>query len=205
MTKTNRVQFFPPELRTASVVPRWSVVWTLMRDSVANHSYYVAIYSRKIAQLLDWTGNWSMLMFLALVHDLDETITGDMVSPVKSQIIDADRAADYINLKMEERLPDIMREVNSMTDCQNNLAKQRTVDECWLIIKAADRLDALLFLIGEQRMGNGVVAPRIIDAQARFYASWMDLPKAKTELQEIWQTVILPVIKEHENQGGHGV
>jgi 5'-deoxynucleotidase len=202
---TAHVQFFPPELRTASIVPRWSIVWTLTRDTVANHSYYVTLYARKIAQLLGWSGNWGALVFLALTHDLDETITGDMVSPVKSEILDEHRASDYIEMKMTERLPDVMAEIHAITDCEDNPAKERIIDECWRIIKAADRLDALLFLIGEHRMGNAVIAPRIIDAQARCYSAWLDLPKEDATLQELWQTVMLPAIKEHQEQGGHGV
>jgi len=205
MSRQNQIQLFPPELRTASIVPRWSIVWTLTRDTVANHSYYVTLYARKIAQLLNWGGNWGTLVFLALTHDLDETITGDVVSPIKSEILDGERAADFIEMKMRERLPDIMYETNKITDCDGNPAKERMIDECWRIIKAADRLDALLFLIGERRMGNAVIAPRIIDAQTRFYSSWLDLPKGNDTLQELWQTVMLPVIKAHEEQGGHGV
>lgn len=204
-TMKSKIQMFPPELRTASIVPRWSIVWTLTRDTVANHSYYVTFYARKIAQLLGWGGNWATLMFLALTHDLDETITGDMVSPVKGEILDMERAADYIEMKMTERLPDIMQETKAITDSTGNKAKERMIDECWLIIKAADRLDALLFLTGEHRMGNGVIAPRIADAESRLYSAWMDLPADHDDLQEMWQTVMLPVIKNHGEQGGHGV
>jgi 5'-deoxynucleotidase YfbR-like HD superfamily hydrolase len=205
MNSQNRTQFFPPELRTASIVPRWSIVWTLTRDTVANHSYYVTIYARKIAQLLGWSGNWGALMFLALVHDLDETITGDMVSPIKSEILDADRAAEYIEMKMMERLPDIAQEIHAIADWDDNPAKEKMVDDCWRIIKAADRLDALLFLIGERRMGNGVVEPRIVDAQARCHSAWLELPASSEVLQELWQTVMLPAIANHDSQGGHGV
>lgn len=206
MNKQSRAQLlFPPELRTASVVPRWSVVWTLNRDTVANHSYYVTIYTRKIAQMLDWPGNWGALLFLALTHDLDELITGDLVSPVKAEILDSERAADYIELKMKERLPDIMSEIQSITNCDGNPAKEKMVDECWRIIKAADRLDAVLFLTGERRMGNAVIEPRIIDAQNRCYSAWLELPAGAEVLQELWHTVMLPAIKAHEDTGGHGV
>lgn len=200
-----RIELFPPELRTASIVPRWSIVWTLTRDTVANHSFYVTYYSAIIAKLLGWRGDWSELMMLALTHDLDETITGDVVSPIKAEILDAERAADFIDMKMRERLPGIVRITDGITDCEDNPAREQMIDECWQIIKAADRLDALLFLIGERRMGNGVIAPRIVDAQSRFYSSWMELPTPPDKLQELWQTVMLPVIKEHGEQGGHGV
>lgn len=198
-------QLFPPELRTASVVPRWSIVWTLTRDTVANHSYYVTMYARSIAQLVSWGGNWNALLFLALTHDLDETITGDIVSPIKREIIDQQRAADYIDLKMQERMPTIFNELLEIEDTGGNPAKEKMLAEAWAIIDTADRLDALLFLIGERRMGNGVIAPRIPELQNRLYSAWMKLPSPEEKLQELWQTVIVPAIRAHEEQGGHGV
>lgn len=201
-----QIQLFPPELRTASIVPRWSVVWTLTRDTIANHSYYVTLYARAVAHVIKWSGNWSALMFLALTHDLEETITGDLVSPVKREIIDPVRAGDYIDLKMKERMPAVFDEIITISEgLDNNLAKRSMLDEAWTIIDVADRLDALLFLIGEQRMGNGVIAPRIPDAQNRLYSAWMKLPLAADELQRLWQTVMLPVVRAHEDQGGIGV
>jgi 5'-deoxynucleotidase YfbR-like HD superfamily hydrolase len=205
------IQLFPPELRTASVVPRWSVVWTLTRDTVANHSYYVAMYARSVAKVVGWGGSYALLLFLALTHDLDETITGDIVSPVKDEILDEQRAADYVDVQMQQRLPGIVAEIDAVTDCGElntpsfNMAKLRQCDEAWRIIKVADRLDALLFLIGEQRMGNGVIAPRIPSAEARLYSAWMELPKTQQELQALWQTVMLPAIKAHREEGGNGV
>lgn len=205
------IQLFPPELRTASIVPRWSVVWTLTRDTVANHSYYVTMYACSVARAIDWSGSYALLMFLALTHDLDETITGDIVSPVKSEILDEERAADYIDLQMKARLPGIVSEIDHVTDCGElntssfNRAKLKECDEAWRIITVADRLDALLFLIGEQRMGNGVIAPRIPSAEARLLSAWHELPAPKDKLEMLWNTVMKPVIRNHMEQGGNGV
>jgi len=206
------IQMFPPELRTASVVPRWSVLWTLTRDTIANHSFYVAIYARSIARLIKWrSSNYAMLIYLALTHDLDETITGDIVSPIKSEIVDRDRYDALVARKMRERLPDIEAELSVWANTTGrgasfgHVGAEQQYDEAWKIIAVADRLDALLFLIGEQRMGNGVIAPRIPDAQNRLHAAFMELPKVKQELEALWQCVMLPVIREHGDTGGNGV
>ncbi len=204
---SKQVQLFPPELRTASIVPRWSIVFTLRQDNVAQHSYFVTFYALSIAKLLDWTDSRLLLAltYKAMVHDLDETITGDLVSPVKSEIIDEQRCNDFIRLKMKQRLPAVLHELDKIeTDPWGTGAFAPRMDA---IIKVADRLDALLFLIGEHKMGNGMVVPRIEDAKQRFYASWMDLLAEETEdrLQMLWNTVMMPVIGEHQANGwGHG-
>lgn len=192
---------FSPELRTMSIVPRWSIVFTLTDDYLSNHSYFVTMYAYDIARMLNWKGSLSALMYFGLVHDTEETISGDIVSVVKSEIIDEKRAADYLNLKMRERLPGIVSELeyleNMMTDAES--------DEAWAIIQVADRLDALLFLITEQRLGNAVIAPRIPSAFARLQSSWFALPFASEELARLWATVVTPSIKAHETTGGFGV
>lgn len=202
----NRSRAFPPELRTASVVPRWSVVWTLTRDTVSNHSFFVTFYTREIARLIGWRGDMADLMYRALTHDLDETITGDVVSPVKEEIIDDKRAAAYIDRMMEERLPFVARDLDEMArGGKTPLAWMTEDEEAWLIVKAADKLDALIFLLGETRLGNGVIAPHMPRARNKFEGAWRALPAPKDQLDELWNTVMMPVIREHEINGGWGV
>lgn len=199
---------FPPELRTASVVPRWSIVWTLTRDVLTNHSFYVVFYAHAIAKLLGWKGDIGDLMYRALVHDLDETISGDICAPVKREIIDDKRAEEYIEQKMRERLPCVVQDLNQIADknyARFGNATNNEENEAWAIIKAADRLDALLFLIVERRMGNGVISSLITSATANLEASWRALPASKAALDEFWNTTIMPVIREHDTTGGYGI
>ena len=194
------IDLFPPELRTASVVNRWSIVWTLTHDNIAQHSFYVTFYSSQLADLLRWTGPLSSLMYIALTHDLEEVSIGDLVSPVKNEIIDRKRYNDFVDLKMRERLPGVMNKLDDIAERVTNWE-----DDIDAIITVADRLDALLFLIGERRMGNGVVAPRIPSALTRLEAAWYELPADKDRLGLLWNTVMIPAIKAHEDQGGNGV
>lgn len=189
---------FPAELRTAAIVPRWSVVHTIMRDTIASHSYFVTLYSFQIANLIEWDGDYGALSYRALSHDLDETVTGDIVSPVKREIVDDVRAADYIDAKMWQRMPGVMERIARVED-YNRLY------EIDFIVTAADRLDALLFLVMEKRMGNGVVAPRIPSAMDRFEQSWRQLPASRDVLDELWHTVMRPAVISHETVGGFGV
>lgn len=199
--KTNPSPLFPPELRTASVVPRWSIVWTLNKDPLTNHSYYVTFYAHQIARMLGWDGPVDALMFRAITHDLDETITGDIVSPVKEEILDNDRTASYIDAKMQERLPTVIDGwkfyASSCSDAES--------DEMEAIIKVADRLDALLFLMVEQRLGNAVISPLLPSALSRLEASFRDLPGDPAEIDRLWSTVMIPAINAHKHTGGFGV
>lgn len=201
------MKFFPPEFRTASVVPRWSIIWTLTRDTLSNHSFFVTLYANQIARMIGWQGPRDMLMFRALTHDLDETITGDVVAPVKKEIIDTERAQTYILGQMQERMPTI---IEQMTEYMNFGSNYKMVGgdglwiQCGKIVKAADRLDALLFLTVEQRMGNGVVAPRIPEVKAGLRAAWFLLPAEPRVLSRLWDD-LEQEIRDHATSGGFGI
>lgn len=193
---------FPPELRTASIVPRWSIVWTLNKDYVSNHSFFVTMYAVSIARLIGWKGPLDMLMYEALIHDLDETITGDIVSPVKKEILDKAKAATYVQKFMEKRLYYILRTYDWIF---TDKAVGTTLYGMDLIVKAADRLDALLFLIVEQRLGNTVIGPRIPDALQQLKDAWWQLPGLSQHVLSAWENEVLPSIEAHKAEGGFGV
>jgi len=197
---------FPPELRTASIVPRWSIVWTLNKDYVSNHSFFVTMYAVSIARLIHWKGPYDFLMYEALIHDLDETITGDIVSPVKKEILDPVKAAAYVQTKMKSRLPymlDTTRQLSSINSFPDG--SEGFSPDVQLILKAADRLDALLFLIVEQRLGNTVIGPRIPDALRQLKDAWWRLPGLSQRVMSTWEKEVLPSIEAHKAEGGSGV
>lgn len=193
---------FPPELRTASIVPRWSIVWTLNKDYVSNHSFFVTMYAVSIARLIGWKGPFDCLMYDALIHDLDETITGDIVSPVKKEILDRLKAAAYVQSKMRSRLSYML---NTVAWLWGRSVLYTNDADIPLILKAADRLDALLFLIVEQRLGNTVIGPRIPDALQQLKDAWWRLPGLSHHVMTTWTTEVLPSIEAHKAEGGFGV
>lgn len=137
-------------------------------------------------------------MFLALTHDLDETATGDIVSPVKRIIVDSEKYEEYARLAMLERMQSIAQEMEQSSPYD---------DEINHIITAADRLDALLFLIVEERMGNKHVFSRARDAYDRFKEAWYGMSTMVPEfaLENLMTNVIGPAIEEHKRFGGSGV
>lgn len=192
--------FFPADFRTASVVPRWSVVWTLTRDVLSNHSFFVTLYSNQIARMIDWgePKHRYTLMCRAQYHDLDECFSGDIVAPAKREMLDTERAQQYLLGQMQERMPTV---INQIIELQ---ADEQIWREAGLIVKAADRLDALLFLTVEQRMGNGVVAPRIPEVKAGLMEAWMKLPCNSMTQQLTWDALVSE-IDAHASSGGFGV
>lgn len=68
---------FEVEFRLFSEVRRWATIRN-SGQKLAEHSFFVALYADQIATLIDWQGDRGALMLHALLHDIDELITGDI-------------------------------------------------------------------------------------------------------------------------------
>ena len=191
---------FPPELRTASVVQRWSIVRTLNRDSVAEHSFFVTYYAVAIANLVKWRGPLDALTFAALLHDADEFIAGDVVSPVKHGVFDNDKYEDFIERQMNSRLPMMRARLRVILDSEHG-------DTIKKIIKVADKVDAVIFLILEMRMGNSGISSLLTNAMENLYAAWLGLAGCDgvSIPDEMWNDQIYPAIQAHHKYGSIGI
>ena len=192
---------FPPELRTLAFVPRWSVVITTIKDNVATHSFYVAVYGYMIAETIGWKGPRDYLMLDCLLHDNDESITGDITGTFKDQILDAEVAGDLLFDKTAERMEGL---IDAYYDLQER-HPPNIIEQAEKIRLVADKLDAVLFLILNKRMGNTMMQPALDGGLKSLEAAWRALPAEKEVLDRAWQTVVLPSIAAHHVKGGRGV
>jgi|SRR5665213_1098434 len=183
---------FAPRLRAASIINRWSIVWTQRPDSVAAHSYYVALYAHMIAVIIQWTGPHDLLLQAALIHDLDELFLGDQVGVVKHQVQDARKSSDFVARKMQTMLPMI----ETMTE---TLADNSRANEINLIVKAADQLDSLFFVLTEIAMGNRIIGERLTSSLDRAHTAWLKLPSQGSRLILTWAEIIEPSIEAHKD------
>jgi 5'-deoxynucleotidase YfbR-like HD superfamily hydrolase len=194
------MSLFPPELRTMAFVPRWCIVMTTLKDNIATHSFYVAVYSWSIAELIKWPGNREYLLMNALLHDNDECITGDITGPFKGLLVD-EYAQDAIDIKTMERMGGLIQAYWKLED---TLDYKTIVQQVETIVKAADKLDAQIFLILNKSLGNNRCGPALEGGMRSLEGAWRALPASKDVLDETWNTMILPMLKEHETKGGRG-
>lgn len=146
-----------PSLRILSSVPRWGIVRVLQRQSVADHSFYVAVYADALADLLGWgPEHRAHLLRSALWHDVDEIVSGDIPGPVKRQIPERAKWSAYVNSHVTRHFgydyPDVL-------------------DEEKPILTAANLLDECAYLAGESRLGNQNVARALYLSRRRLKES----------------------------------
>ncbi len=138
-------------------IDRWALMRNTENESLDSHSKEVAVIAHALAVIgnkrFGKSYNPDRAAVLGLYHDAHEIITGDMPTPVKYQnddILVAFKAVeDSANEKLLNKLPEDLRE-----EFTSLLTGGNEDEELLVLIKAADRLSALIKCIEERKAGN---------------------------------------------------
>lgn len=113
------------------------------------------------------------LALIGLYHDANEIITGDMPTPVKyhdPEIRDAyKRVEEMANRKLLEQLPDYMKPYYERV-----LFMKPGDEPMWKLVKAADKLSALIKCIEEGKAGNKEFSTAYQTIEEALHAMKMD-------------------------------
>ncbi len=138
-------------------IERWALMRNTITENLSEHSLEVSM----IAHALCIIGNVrygknldaDKAAVIALYHDASEIITGDMPTPIKyynKNIKDVFKSIENdANRQLVSQLPnDIKAAYEDIFFKKDNLAYE------WKLIKAADKLSALIKCIEEEKTGN---------------------------------------------------
>ena len=139
------------------LIDRWALMRNTTKENIAEHSHNVAVVAHALALIGNkkFGRNYdeNRAAVLALYHDTTEVITGDMPTPVKYYNDEINSAYKDIEAVAGERLlsmlPDEFRE-----DYRTLFEPQKGDEELWALVKAADKISALIKCVEENRMGN---------------------------------------------------
>ncbi len=138
-------------------IERWALMRNTRPENLSEHGLEVSM----IAHVLCVIGNVrygknlneDKAAMIGLYHDASEIITGDMPTPVKyynKSIKDAFKSLEYeANRSLLEQLPQDLR-----SSYENIFFKTDEFSYEWKLVKAADKLSALIKCIEEEKTGN---------------------------------------------------
>ena len=137
-------------------IDRWALMRNTENESLDSHSKEVAVIAHALAFIgnkrFGKNYNTDRAAVLGLYHDAHEIITGDMPTPVKydnETITTAFKAVeDSANEKLLMKLPEDFR------DDFRQLLTGNEDEELQPLVKAADKLSALIKCIEERKAGN---------------------------------------------------
>ena len=143
-------------------IDRWALMRNFRKENIGEHSLDVAV--------------------IALFHDAPEIITGDMPTPVK--YFDAEIRSSYQRIeddavrRLLDRLPDDLRD--EYARCLMPDPDQES--ELITLVKAADKLSALIKCLEEESAGNREFAEAEKTTRAKIES--MGIPEADIFLHE---------------------
>ena len=166
-------------------IDRWALMRNSRRENISEHSHEVAALAHALAVI----GNKRLgkhlqaerAALLGLYHDSTEILTGDLPTPVKYRDDQIRGAYKHIeNLAAQSllaRLPEDLRD-----EYESLFVPQEDEAYLWKLVKAADKLSALIKCIEEEKTGNR----EFVQAQqaTRETLEAMQLPELEIFMQE---------------------
>jgi 5'-deoxynucleotidase len=139
------------------MIDRWALMQNTTKENIAEHSHSVAVIAHALALIgnkkfgKNYDENRAAL--LALYHDTTEVITGDMPTPVKYYNDEIKNVykdiEDIAGKRLLKMLPDEFKD-----DYEPFFTHKEQDLDLWKLVKAADKISALIKCIEESRMGN---------------------------------------------------
>ena len=137
-------------------INRWALMRNTSRDALSSHSLEVAAIAHCLALLgnrrLNKNYNADRAALLGIYHDMPEIITGDMPTPVKYYNAAIRTAYAQIETAAEDALLQTLP-ADLRADYEP-LLRPDDADDLRLLIKAADKISALIKCVEERQSGN---------------------------------------------------
>lgn len=134
---------------------RWGLMRNTRRENLSEHSLEVAQIAHALAIISNqrFSGNFdpNYVATVAMYHDTSEIITGDMPTPIKYYNDEIKSAYKQIESAAENQLKNMLPD-----DFKEEFSKIYNPDNgTQRLVKAADRISALIKCMEELNMGNG--------------------------------------------------
>lgn len=133
---------------------RWGLMRNTKQENLSEHSLEVAQIAHALAIInkkrLGGNADPNTVAIAAIYHDTSEIITGDMPTPIKYYNCDIKKVYKDIEQVATNRLIEMLPD-----DFKNDFLKIYSPDaETNRLVKAADKISALIKCIEESNMGN---------------------------------------------------
>lgn len=174
-------------------IRRWALMRNTRSENICEHSHEVAVVAHALALMTNrnYGGQVDVnrCVLLAVYHDVPEILTGDMPTPVKYYNPAIREAYRQVEQSACEKLLEMLPE--DMQDEYGRLLMSEDESPEWQIVKAADKISALIKCIEEVAQGNREFASarRATEESIRK----MNLPAANEFLEKFIPAYELPL------------
>ena len=157
MASKKKTYSFGAMLSRMKYIDRWALMRNSTKENISEHSLEVAMIAHLLAVIgrvrfgKDLDADKAAL--IGIYHDSTEIITGDMPTPIKyysDEMRDTFKEIeDLAAIQLLAMLPDDIRE-----EYEDLFFAQEKDAYLWKLVKAADKLSALIKCVEEEKAGN---------------------------------------------------
>lgn len=155
--KENEQYSFFAFLSRMKNITRWSLMRNVTKENIQEHSLQVAMIAHFLAliknKFFDGNVNCERVALLAMYHDSNETITGDLPTPIKYYNPEIQNAYKDLESISKDRLLSLLPAY--MRGEYREILFYDEESEEGRLIKSADRLCAYIKCLEELKAGNG--------------------------------------------------
>jgi 5'-deoxynucleotidase len=138
-------------------IERWALMRNSITENISEHSLEVSMLAHALAIISNtrlgnqWNAEKAAL--IGVYHDATEIITGDMPTPIKYFNENIQGAFKAVEQEATDRLLSMLPE-DIRKSYQEILIPREEDAYLWKLVKAADKLSALIKCIEERKAGN---------------------------------------------------
>ena len=180
-------------------INRWALMRNTVSENISEHSNDVAVIAHALAVIKNvrFGGNLNAerVAYLGLYHDMTEIITGDMPTPVKYYSEDMREAFKEVEDKAGQHLLSMLPE-DIAGYYESAFFKAEADEYLWKIVKAADKISALIKCIEEKNAGNNEFGKALISTRESL--DKMAMPEVDAFLDEFLDSFYLSLDEQNE-------
>ena len=161
MINKRKTYSFGAMLSRMKYIDRWALMRNSTKENISEHSLEVAMISHLLAVIgrvrFGKELDADKAALIGIYHDCTEIITGDMPTPIKyfsDEMRDTFKEIeDLAAIQLLAMLPDDIRE-----EYEELFFPQEQDAYLWKLVKAADKISALIKCVEEEKAGNTELA-----------------------------------------------
>lgn len=166
-------------------IERWALMRNSERENICEHSLEVSMLAHALAIIgnrrLGMDYDQERAAVIGIFHDSNEIITGDMPTPVKYYSQEMQEIFHDIEDRASKSLLSLLPE-DMQQDYENLFFKKPGEEALWKLVKAADKLSALIKCVEEGKAGNREFESAKNTIEESIHN--MNVPEAEIFLQE---------------------
>jgi len=163
------------------LIERWALMRNSLSENISEHSLEVSILSHALATIsnerLGNHLNAEKAALIGIYHDASEIITGDMPTPIKYYNEDIQGAFKAVEEAATERLLAMLPQ-DLRNSYESIFIPKEEESYLWKLVKAADKLSALIKCIEERKAGN----TEFLSAEKSIFAILSSMKMAEVDI-----------------------